>query len=464
MAMIMNVEKPYYINKNIELYTKAKIGQYSKFLEKNPIFVTYYHINEAMSREDVGTGSIESELGERSPIRFNKITNFPMYNIPELKPDINYDETGYDIELECTDIVILPNTIKPKAGDYFIISFPGIKEFLFRVNNFRYNSIQSNDYYMIDADIKDIGQSLELNRMKGQIVEEYLTVFDNIGTQDRCFVKTSDIEYLNGLGDLFYKLRDFYKNAFYVRNLNTFTFMTGRWSETGLPIWRYDAYLEKFINDSNIYYDENSEETLVLSPAAVLDPRFDFTFDQTLYQAVLKNNTEMLRPYCYIVTSVISQKYSIFNIEGYFGENTSLFCYKKPLDKSKVTGTTINCPTCTIPSKPPGVGNMEDKINANPQWYDLNPMPKCTPTWDLSDGLEYFPHRFLSALLGKCIDTDEYFELIIFNYLHNISMKIDRAEIIDQLEINEKCFYYLPMIIYIISSWYRGYFKSENEF
>src|SRR5699024_3401727 len=142
-------------------------------------------------------------------------------------------------------------------GDYFIISFPGIKEFLFRVNNFRYNSIQSNDYYMIDADIKDIGQNLELNRMKGQIVEEYLTVFDNIGTQDRCFVKTSDIEYLNSLGDLFYKLRDFYKNAFYVRNLNTFTFMTGRWSETGLPIWRYDAYLEKFINDSNIYYDEN---------------------------------------------------------------------------------------------------------------------------------------------------------------------------------------------------------------
>ena len=120
MAQLISVEKSKYINQNIDIYSKNKIGQYSKFLNKNPVFITYYHINKQMSRTDVGTGGIESELGTNSPIRFNKILNFPIYNLPSLTPDIVFDETGYDIELDLTDITILPNTVKPTPGDYLI--------------------------------------------------------------------------------------------------------------------------------------------------------------------------------------------------------------------------------------------------------------------------------------------------------------------------------------------------------
>ena len=448
MAQILNVEKPQYINQIIDIYSKNKIGQYSKFLDKAPIFITYYHINEVMSREDVGTGNIESELGERSPIRFNKILNFPIYNLPELKPDIDYDESGYDIELECNDVVILPNTIKPRVGDYFIVSFPGIKEYLFRVNNFRYNTIQSNDFYMIDADIKDIGSDLEDKRMIGQITETYLTVFENIGTQDKCFVKSTDIEYLNSLADLYYKLRDFYKNAFYIRDLNCFTYQTGRWSETGRAIYRYDMYLESFINKSHIYYDENSEESLMLTPADVVDGSFHFTFDLTLYNAILEKSLELLRPYCYITTDVITMPYSIFNMMQYFGESVHLHCYKNKLTSQN--NNSCGCPNTQIPSN----GEV---------WHDLDPMPNCTPTWSLENGIEYFDSNFIKMILDGNIDTDDYCELIIFNYLHNISMKIDRKEIINHIDKDEHTFYFLPMVIYIIGTMYKKYFVSEKE-
>ena len=453
MAQILNVEKPQYINQIIDIYAKNKVGQYSKFLDKAPIFVTYYHINEALSRADVGTGNIESELGERSPIRFNKILNFPIYNIPELKPDISYDETGYDIELDCNDLVILPNTIKPRAGDYFIVSFPGIKEYLFRVNNFRYNTIQSNDYYMIDADVKDIGTNLEDRRMIGQIEETYLTVFENIGTQDKCFVKSTDVEYINSLADLFYKLREFYRNAFYIRDLNCFTYQTGKWSETGRPVYRYDMYLESFINKSHIYYDENSEESLMLTPADVVDGSFNFTFDMTLYNAILEKSLELLRPYCYITTDVITMRYSIFNVMQYFGESVHLHCYKKSLSENKTSSINLTC-GCTTQQ----VANTSGET-----WYDLDPMPKCTPTWSLENGIEYFTSDFLKMLLDGKIDTDDYFELIIFNYLHDISMKIDRKEIIENIDNDEHCFYYLPLVIYIIGTMYKKYFVSEKE-
>ena len=451
MAQILSVEKPQYINQIIDTYAKNKVGQYSKYLDKAPIYVTYYHINEALSRADVGTGNIESELGPRSPIRFNKIKNFPIYNIPELKPDIEYDESGYDIELDCNDLVILPNTIKPRAGDYFIVSLPGMKEYLFRVNNFRYNTIQSNDFYMIDTDVKDIGTDLETKRMHGQVIETYLTVFENIGTQDRCFIKTSNIDYLNGLADLYYKLRDFYKNAFYVRDLNCFTYQTGKWSDTGRPIYRYDMYLESFINHSNIFYDVNSEESLVLTPADVVSGDFHFTFDMTLFNAILEKSLELLRPYCYLTTELITMPYSIFNRLHYVAESVKLFCKKKPVSSGTDSSVNVNCP-CTT-----------GKIGTGETWYDLNPLPNCIPTWTLDGAAEYINSEFINMIINKQIDTDDYFELIIFNYLHDISMEIDRKEIIDLLEKDEHCFQFLPMVIYIIGTMYKKYFVSEKE-
>ena len=54
MAQILNVEKPQYISQMIDIYTKNKIGQYSKFLDKAPLYVTYYHINNAFFAIGIG--------------------------------------------------------------------------------------------------------------------------------------------------------------------------------------------------------------------------------------------------------------------------------------------------------------------------------------------------------------------------------------------------------------------------
>ena len=92
MANIINVEKSQYLNSNIEIYTSNKVGQYSKYLDKNPFFITYFPINKVHSRSDVGTGGVNSDLGKNSPVRYNQINNLPAYNFPEMKPDVEYDE------------------------------------------------------------------------------------------------------------------------------------------------------------------------------------------------------------------------------------------------------------------------------------------------------------------------------------------------------------------------------------
>ena len=110
MAKIINVEKSQYLTQNIETFTQNKVSQYSKFLDKNPIFITYLAINSVQSRSDVGTGGVESDVGPKSPIRYNQINGLPAFNIPDLRPGINFDENGYDLELDLTDVTLLPNT------------------------------------------------------------------------------------------------------------------------------------------------------------------------------------------------------------------------------------------------------------------------------------------------------------------------------------------------------------------
>jgi hypothetical protein len=205
-ARIINVEKSQYLTQNIETFTKNKVGQYSKFLDKNPFFITYLAINSVESRSDVGTGGIESDIGPKSPIRFNRINHLPAYNLPDLRPDIDYDEiNGYDINLEINDAVLLPNTIKPKSGDYLILKIPNSIEVAFRVNAFQYNTIQSNDFYTFSADLKYTGKQGEslIDRFTPQIVETYETIFENIGTEDKCFIRSTDIDKLRNVGLLF---------------------------------------------------------------------------------------------------------------------------------------------------------------------------------------------------------------------------------------------------------------------
>jgi hypothetical protein len=332
MARYISVEKSEFINKNIEIYTQNKLGQYGKFLEKNHIFVTYYSINKQQTRADVGTGGIHAELGASSPLRFNKILNFPIYNLPELRPDLTFDETGMDIELDLTGIVILPNTVRPSPSDYLLLKIPGANEFLFRINNVEHNTIQSNDFYTVNLDIKDIGEDLEAIRLKGQIVEEYQTVYENIGTQDKCFVRTTDIDKINTLVKTIDEIKDFYMNVFYNNECNSLVLYENFPCECMNSTWLYDPYLENFVNKSNIYYVENIEKSIVFTRNDIVPNNFDYIFSRTLWYAILNRNLDYLSPYLYTFQSSIIKTLSPFKLYRYQVNSAKLYLSNKEID------------------------------------------------------------------------------------------------------------------------------------
>lgn len=416
MAHIINVEKSKFVNDTIQMYASNKIGQYSKFLDKDPIFVTYFAINQAMSRADVGTGGISAELGPNSPIRFNRINNIPIYNIPELRPDIEYDETGIDQDMDLSDLVMLPGTIRPKPGDYFLLTLPGTKEFLFRVNNFRYNTIQSNDFYLFDADLKDIGTSIIENRIINQIVESYETIFENIGTENKCFIRSDDVSKIESIGKLFYEMRDFYINNFFHKETGSFVLMN---NEKDPGYLYYDMFLSKFISDSEIYYSDIGNNSIILTCNDIPPINMDSLYSRTLLYAVLNRTTSYLSNYSYYYRRDIIKPLSPFVINNYKCKGLNLILKDNPID----------------PTAPDFESGFVD---------------------------QYYSTELVQALkTGESYTTDNYIEQLIFNYLKNIKTDIDKEKLISYMISDDLYSYmYMPLVMYIIMKYYDSYFTK----
>lgn len=461
MANIINVEKSQYLNSNIEIYSSNKVGQYSKYLDKNPLFVTYFHINSIQSRTDVGTGGINADLGKNSPIRFNQINNLPVYNIPELKPDAEYNENGYDIEMDLNDLALLPNTIKPKIGDYLLIQLPNTIEFLFRVNSFSYNTIQSNDFYLFNADLKHTGHDL-IKKLESQIVNRYETIFENIGTEDKCFVQEEDIANVSKIADLLLELRETYYNNFFDKETGTFVCK----NNTDVPLsdyWLYDKYVEKFIMDSGIYFTNNDEKSIVVTCADLESAELKQLYIQTMHYAVLNNTVDYLASHQYYYQVDIQKPFSPFiiyqlNCKGVnlvLTDKDLVYTHSDGLDSGLLmdyfhhdlvhavkgesyTSQEVITPTPSVPS--------EGSDDIDP---DMMVVPLPNPEDSNTTETEYV--------------TECYLDEIIYRYLTNRSINIDKTKLIPYM-LKVDCYTYLtmPLIIYIIKKYYDGYFTRTE--
>lgn len=426
MGNLLNIEKSKYITSQIEYHHKIKLGQYSKFLNKNLVYCTYLSKNTTMTRLDTGTGGIQKEIGRDSPLRFNKILNFPLFNLPEMIPELEVDEvTGADIQLELNDVVILPNTVHPTPSDYIIIDFPGRKKCLFRINSVGYNSIETKDFYRTSMDVYMIANTIEeiLNAVEPQVVETYQTIYENIGTQDKCIIRLDDYNKAAELDLIMEELRTFYKSEYYDISTNSFVLHNNIDSP---GYWFYDYLTSKFINDSKIFFDTYSDKCIVPTYNDNVPPNVESIFMKTLWYAVLTRDVKYLNEFNYYYQAEIGYRISSFHTMG------------------------IPCNGIQL-----HIGNS---IATN------------------TDLKEYFPLLLVQQILGTApdiVDTEnntnvksiptDYLDLMIYNFILRKNVTVEYTEIIKSIKRESvKIYWYLPIIIYIINTIYNEYFKSEN--
>lgn len=257
MAVIINEQ--HMIEDNVFKYESRLNSQLNRFLDKTPTFVTYYHINDSRSTVDDGFQDAEIVIGERSPIKFNRIESFPIYGIESIIIQLEDTEFGIDGSYE-GDAILLPNTVKPVENDYFIINHLSHSDsYIFRVISADYDNIKANNYYKISFKLEFIDDE-KLIELNNQVITDYDCIITNIGTENKCIIEKESVTKLKDIDIMFDKVFDLYITLFYNDRYNSLLYR-GRCGSSF-----YDPLLAMFLNRNNILnYHKNNLSTYILN-------------------------------------------------------------------------------------------------------------------------------------------------------------------------------------------------------
>ncbi len=439
MAKSISVEKSAYIQNQQQYLADLKVGQFAKFLNKNPIYVTYYPVINALSMTDSGTGAIQEEIGPNSPVRYNKVKELPAFNFPEMRPDVISDEGGYDIEMDLSDIAFIGGTIRPKPGDYMKVMLANSKPLLFRCKGYRHNTIQSNDYYEADFDLQDIDQEY-IRLIENQVEKVYTCHFDNIGTNQKVMLSEEEEASINEVEALVDTLTEFYEQSFYNADADGFVLYNGNQFGTQ---WYCDNYLTRFINESQIFANDRSDTTLVLPYLELLPINFDYLYARTVWNAVLKRSNSYMYTYLYVWNRILQKRTSPLMLASIPTIHPVLQMFDKYIKPEEATPENLTDMVWT-----PGQGCG---------WNGYDPMLR-----------PYFSMHLLKSLsTGEKSEDLNMVELMIYQYvcIGPDAVTYSRDSLL-QFAFNQDLFTYmhLPIVIYILKQYQNSIAaKDTNE-
>lgn len=270
MGFILN-EKTF-VNDNIFKYEQRLGSQYSIFTDRNPTFVTYYHINNVNSITDTGLLNVDRILGKESPLKYQRVQDFPIYGIDQIKLDLSDDEEGLTSSYD-GEAIILPNTIKPLPNDFFTVSYLD-ESYLFMVTTIDYDTIKSNNYYKIGYTLKTISTD-SLNSLNDQVLEKYTCIFKNIGTEDNCLLREDEFETLNGLNVIYETIVSRYIALFYNKRYNSFLY-------NALSSTIYDKFVTNFISAHGLLNKAEKYDTICVNNEDYGE-QFPITYEMSFY-------------------------------------------------------------------------------------------------------------------------------------------------------------------------------------
>ena len=224
--------------------TKDKIkNPYYIFSDKKPTKVTYYAQNIEKSTLDESSGLYGAHIGTDSPFKFNKIKNFLLYGLAKINVDYDVGEFGTESNAINGDCIILPNTITPRPGDFFSITY--VKEtILFKVNGVNYDTLDTGaNIYSIEY---SLDRTEDIDKIEDQVEKSFNFLVNNVGTDFKTVIQDCDYNIIDQLEALVENLIVQFSNIFFDPRLQTFIFNHDGWL-------MYDPFLIEFFKRNDAF-------------------------------------------------------------------------------------------------------------------------------------------------------------------------------------------------------------------
>lgn len=264
-----------FIDGNLFAYENRLNTQLNRYTENGALLTTYFSLNEEHTTVDRGTQDIEKLFGKRSPLRYNKIFNFPLYGFNSLNTE-NSEDNGiedFGVNGEC---IIIPGTLVPKQFDCFIINHLKMKA-LFIVTEVTYDSMKVNGNYKISYRLYGTSEQIFSDLEQQVIGKPYHMDLNAIGTDVNPIIKEDDFILRNQITKMVSKMIESYKAMFYNPRHNCFLY---RDSKSGLVY--FDTCGNEFMAKHNIMNPKNSAKVISLHDK-LRDPDMAFYYNNSIY-------------------------------------------------------------------------------------------------------------------------------------------------------------------------------------
>lgn len=392
MATFINEKRM--VNDTLFNYEKKFHSPMSRFIDKTQTYVTYFHIADDASTVDPGFNDINDYLGESSPLRYKRIEGLPIYGLDAIVLQIEDSDQGLDRNYE-GDAVLINSTITPFQNDFFMI--PSLKDFyIFRITAVNSDHIMTDNYYQISFVLEyvDRGKAMALNK---QTVEKYQCIFENIGTERKCIVRSDTFEQIEKLNKMYDSIRDTYISLFYNERYNCFL------GEIDGPCHLlYDPFQVEFMTNHDLLNRKNQLDVIVPTQQFT-DSKRRIKYEHSIYRFFEKRELGLLQAF----------KFNMF-----LGANNPETAFALYADN--------NVQVVDIPSS--------KVLNAS--------------------SMQIFSDEFVTAMKVNGPTETRYGKLLI-DYIHDDNLTIDAIplDLEDEmiaLSADLEIFFIIPIILYII--------------
>ena len=271
MASISNTTYQNVVSKLSSGFKTMLNNPYYLYNNYSPTIVTYYSLNKEKSTLDYALKTSYSKIGEKSPLRYNKINKFILYGIDKIQLNLDNGEQGLESQEISGDCYFLPNTVVPSAGDFFVIE--QLKEkFLFIIESVNKDTMDTDsNFYKATYSLDQFKEE----EIQDQVVKEYTMA---INKDSSYLIEQESYNLIEELDKICIYLEETYMSLFYNDRVQTFIY---RFNGSLM----YDKYMIEFMIRNKIMSD--------MSKYIYVDHKTRESYDFSLkYKHTIFNNLE----------------------------------------------------------------------------------------------------------------------------------------------------------------------------
>lgn len=404
MAIILNEEK--FINDNTLLLDEKLKSPTVRYIDQSPSFTTYFHINVHETTSDEGWHDVETIIGKKSPMRFQKIESFPIYGLEPIVLQIQEGEMGFDTSYE-GEATILPNTIKPLENDFFFINVLD-DCFLFRVTGIEFDTIRQDNFYKIHFKL-DSNDREKREDLESLVHDKYTCLLHNIGTENQCIIQKDYKNQMDLIGEIYNEMVQLYLSIFYTEKYNS---LLGEMGDGNLL---YDPFMTEFINSHGLFYRKDSLSSVFLTDQ-FRDSKRKLKYERSVYRMFEKQT----------IAGMTTFPYTIF--KGTANTETDFYAWSDD--------------SVYIVDIPPQIDNYRDSVKVN----------------------DIFSTEFVTqATLNT--PTENVYQALIIKFLRKEEISIfditsDLKDELILLDATLELFFITPLILYVIQKTIENFYAT----